>query len=138
VPLLVARVLAPLAGPAAVVVPTWDWTRDRPGPLRPRPDLGPPRPALVLVEGAGAGARACAPYLTGLVWLEAADAVRRERALARDGAGYEPHWDRWAEQERRHFAREGTRGRADLVLDTTLDPEFPVVVRDRWSVPSRG
>jgi len=138
VPLLVSHVLVPLGGPAPLVVPSWDWSRDVPGPPRPRPDLGPPRPALVLVEGAGSGARACAPYLTGLVWLEAADAVRRERALARDGAGYEPHWDRWAEQERRHFSREGTRGRADLVLDTTVSPDHPVVVRDLWSIPSRG
>jgi hypothetical protein len=138
VPLLVEHVLAPLAGPAPIVVPAWDWTRDAPGPARPRPDLGPPRPAVVLVEGAGSGARACAPYLTALVWLEAPEPLRKERALARDGAAYAPHWDRWARQERRHAARERTRERADLVLDATPGPENPIVVRGDRSVASRG
>jgi hypothetical protein len=138
VPLLVEHVLAPLAGPAPIVVPAWDWTRDAPGPARPRPDLGPPRPAVVLVEGAGSGARACVPYLTALVWLEAPEALRKERALARDGADYAPHWDRWAGQERRHAVRERTRERADLVLDATPGPENPIVVRGGRSVASGG
>jgi uridine kinase len=137
VPLLVDHVLAPLRGPAPVAVPTWDWARDAPGPPCPRPDLGPPRPVVVLVEGAGAGALACMPYLSALVWIDAPEAVRKERALARDGAAYAPHWDRWARQERAHFARERTRERADLVLDTTPGPENPIVVRGRGSVASR-
>jgi hypothetical protein len=136
VPLVVEHVLAPLRGPAPVVVPTWDWTRNSPGPPRPRPDLGPPRPGVVLVEGAGAGARACAPHLSSLVWLGAPEAVRKERALARDGAAYAPHWDRWARQEEAHFAREHTRERADLVLDTTRGPDNPIVVRESGSVAS--
>jgi uridine kinase len=131
VPLLVEHVLVPLRGPAPVAVPAWDWARDVPGPPRPRPDLGPPRPAVVLVEGAGAGARACAPHLSALVWLDAPEPLRKERALARDGAAYGPHWDRWARQEQAHFARERTRERADLLLDTTPGPEAPIVVRER-------
>ena len=137
VPLLVGHVLEPLRGPAPVVVPSWDWVRVPPGPPRPRPDLGPPRPAVVLVEGAGAGARACSPHLSALIWVEAPEAVRRERALARDGAAYAPNWDRWARQEQAHFARERTRDRADLVLDTTSDPDNPIVVGRRGSVASR-
>ena len=85
----------------------------------------------MIVEGAGAGARRCAPYLAVLVWVEADEDVRRDRALARDGDRYAPHWDRWARQERTHFAREGTRQRADLVLDTTRGTANPVVVRER-------
>src|SRR5204863_891527 len=69
VPLLVEHVLAPLRGPAPLVVPTWDWTRDAPGPPRSRPDLGPPRPAVVLVEGARACARACAASLSPLALM---------------------------------------------------------------------
>ena len=45
-------------------------------------------------------------------------AVRRARALARDGAVYAPHWDRWAAQEDALLARERTSERADVELDT--------------------
>ncbi|MGZ4612363.1 MAG: uridine kinase family protein [Kineosporiaceae bacterium] len=130
VPLLLEHVLAPLSGDAAITVPTWDWERDRAGPPRALPGLGTPRPAVVLLEGAGAGARAVAPHLAGLIWVEAPEPVRRARALARDGATYAPHWARWARQERGHFRREGTRRRADLVLVTADGGERPVVVRD--------
>jgi energy-coupling factor transporter ATP-binding protein EcfA2 len=137
-PLLVSSILARLPGPAPIVVPSWDWDRDVPGPSRPRPDLGPPRPAVVLLEGAGSGARACAPYLTALVWVDAPEPVRKPRALERDGGTYAPHWDRWARQERAYLVRERTRERADLVLDTTGGPENPVVVRNARSVASPG
>jgi para-aminobenzoate synthetase len=127
VPLVVEHVVTPLAGPGAVAVPAWDWDRDRPGPPRRLPGLGPPRPALVLLEGAGAGARAAAPWLAGVVWVDADPQVRRSRALARDGDLYAPHWQRWAAQEEAYAARELLPARADLVLDTT--GEGPVVVR---------
>ena len=32
VPLLVEHVLVPLGGAGSVVLPSWDWTRDAPGP----------------------------------------------------------------------------------------------------------
>jgi len=130
VPIVVRHVLEPLASPGPVAVPTWDWRRDRPGRSRALPELGPPRPGVVLVDGAGAGARACAPYLAGLVWLEAPAPLRRARALDRDGDAYAPHWDRWAAQERGHFAAEGTRERADLVLDGSAGAENLLVLRD--------
>ena len=49
-------------------------------------------------DWAGAGARMTA------LWLEYPESGRRERALARDGATYAPHWDRWAAQEAEHYA----------------------------------
>ena len=116
VPLLVRHLLAPLAAGRPVTLPTWDWAGDTPGPSRTVPGLGPPAPTVVVVEGAGSGARACRPYLTALAWLDAPESVRRERALARDGAAYAPHWERWARQERAHFAREHTAEKADVVV----------------------
>ncbi|SDQ45627.1 Uridine kinase [Quadrisphaera sp. DSM 44207] len=113
VPLLVSGVLEPLAAGRPGAAPRWDWARDRPGE-----PLVVPAADVLVVEGAGSGSRACAPHLALLVWLETPAALRRARALARDGEAYRPHWQRWAAQERRHFAREGTRERADLVLDT--------------------
>jgi energy-coupling factor transporter ATP-binding protein EcfA2 len=127
VPVVVEHVLGPLAGPLPVVVPTWDWDADRPGPTRAVPALGPPPPDVVLLEGAGSGARAAAPWLAGLLWIDADADRRRERALARDGATYAPHWDRWSAQEEAYAARDRPWERAGLVLDTT--GELPVVVR---------
>ena len=72
----------------------------------------------VIVEGVGAGARVCAPYLDLLVWVEAPEQVRYAQAMARDGVGYRPHWRRWSAVERAHFEREDTRGRADVVVST--------------------
>jgi hypothetical protein len=127
VPVVVEHVLTPLAGSLPIVVPTWDWDADRPGPARPVPALGPPRPAVVLVEGAGSGARAAAPWLAGLIWVDADPRLRRRRALARDGATYAPHWERWSAQEDAYAARERPRERAGLVLDASA--EVPEVVR---------
>jgi hypothetical protein len=52
------------------------------------------------------------------VWVEAEEPVRKARGVARD-PGYAPFWDRWAAQERALYAADGTRARADLVIDTT-------------------
>ncbi len=110
---LLDGVLRPLAtGAGTVTEYRWDWTADRDGEPLTRPAAD-----LTVVEGVGCGARRCAPYLSLLIWLEAPPAQRRARALARDGALFAPHWDRWAAQERAHADREQTRRRADLVLD---------------------
>ena len=127
VPVVVEHVLAPLAGAGPVVVPSWDWDADVPGPSCAFPALGPPRPRVVLLEGAGSGARATAAWLAGLIWVDADPQVRRRRALGRDGATYAPHWDRWSAQEEAYAAREQPRERAGLVLDAT--GEVPIVIR---------
>jgi cytidylate kinase len=51
------------------------------------------------------------------VWLEAPATVRKERALARDGDTYAPHWDRWAAQEDAVYAGRPCES-AHLVLRT--------------------
>lgn len=37
------------------------------------------------------------------IWIECDEALRRARALTRDGAMFAPHWDAWAEQEAEHY-----------------------------------
>jgi hypothetical protein len=71
----------------------------------------------LVVDGVSCGARATAGYLSLLVWVEAPEPLRFERGIARDGESYRPHWRRWARQEDVHFAAEGTRDRADVVVD---------------------
>jgi uridine kinase len=114
--LLVSAVLEPLARNQTAYVPRYDWEHEQwgePTPLRP--------PELLVVEGVGAGARRAARYESVLVWVELPTVVRRERALARDGEAYGPHWERWARQEDDMLAREGTPARADVVIPCSRD-----------------
>lgn len=113
VPLLRDGVLEPLARGERAAYLRFDWEREAFAEAHEVPAA----PVLV-VEGVGCGARACAPWLSVLVWMEASPEVRHGRGMDRDGETYRPHWERWAAQERRHFAAEGTRRRADLVVDT--------------------
>ncbi len=112
VPRLVSWVLEPLSRRAAAGYRRYDWVGGRDGEWQHLPDS----PTAIVVEGVGCGATPCRPYLSLLVWVEAADDLRFARAMERDGAAYEPHWQRWAAQERRHFAVNATRSWADVVL----------------------
>jgi uridine kinase len=111
VPRVVAWALAPLRAGRPGRWRRYDWVRERYAEWHELPT----RP-VVVVEGVGAGARACAPYLDLLLWLEAPEPERYRRAMLRDGVGYRPHWRGWAAAERAHHGREGTRERADVVL----------------------
>lgn len=113
-PGLVARwVLEPLAQGRPARFRRWDWAADARGEW-----LEVPAAEWVVLEGVGAGSRACRPHLAALVWLDADEATRRDRALARDGEMFRPHWDDWRSQELSLFATEGTRDAADLVVDS--------------------
>ena len=112
--LLVSDVLKPIAHGRAARVPRYDWIAaawDTPWRLEP--------PEVLIVEGAGAGARRAAAYASALIWMEAAASVRKRRALDRDGETFAPHWDAWAAQEDAMLARERTPERADIVIDST-------------------
>jgi len=80
------------------------------------------RAPLLLVEGCGAAGERSRRLADLTIWIEADDAQRKRRALTRDGALFEPHWDSWDEQFRRYCVRERPREGADLILDSS-DPE---------------
>jgi uridine kinase len=112
--LLVSDVLEPIAHGRAARVPRYDWIAaawDAPWRLEP--------PEVLIVEGAGAGARRAAAYASALIWMEAAASVRKKRALDRDGETFAPYWDAWAAQEDAMLARERTPERANIVIDST-------------------
>ena len=73
---------------------------------------------LLVVEGVGSAPRRTADLVTVLVWVEAPHDLRMRRGVERDGEAFAPHWERWARAEADHFAAEGTRERADLVVST--------------------
>jgi hypothetical protein len=100
----------------------WDWDRDRPGGLeRVRPG------GALVIEGCGAfGAGGASPDAVG-VWIDAPDAVRKRRALDRDGGAYDPFWNVWERQWRRYVRRVGPERSAVLRLraapDGRVEPE---------------
>ncbi|MFF0822601.1 dephospho-CoA kinase [Micromonospora haikouensis] len=107
-------VLEPLSRDAPARWRRWDWATGRYAEWHPVGDRD-----WLVVDGVGSGARQLAPYLSGVVWVDAPTALRRARALARDGDTYAPHWSRWAAQEDAYYAADDVRGRADLVVDTS-------------------
>ncbi|WP_298459762.1 uridine kinase [uncultured Cellulomonas sp.] len=107
-----AWVLAPLAAGRPGRYRRYDWVA---GAFAEWHDV-PAGDALV-VEGCGSARRAADDVAVLSVWVEAADDVRLARGLARDGEGMRPQWLAWMAAERRHFAAERTRERADVVVD---------------------
>lgn len=91
--------------------PVWNWSARQ---FIGRRDLDPLLP--IIVEGCGALSRASALLATSRLWCDQDAETRRERALARDGEIFAPHWDAWAAQEAEHWLRNRPRELADLVI----------------------
>ncbi|CAL99606.1 hypothetical protein A8924_0652 [Saccharopolyspora erythraea NRRL 2338] len=73
-------------------------------------------PDVLVVEGVSSARRAVADRLSLAIWVEVGDpALRLERAVARDGEWSRPHLLRWQEFERRWFAEDGAKHRADIL-----------------------
>ena len=109
----VLDLLRPLAENRTGSYVRWDWTAGRYAETL----YVEPAPLLVL-EGVASGSRAWEPWITTLVWVEAPAETRLARSVARDGEEARQHLLAWAEDETVLFAREDTRARADLVVDT--------------------
>jgi cytidylate kinase len=90
----------------------WDWAT---GSLAEEQIVDSRLP--LVIDGSGSLSRANRALATLGVWVELDEPTRKARALARDGAMYEPHWDDWARQEQRFFDRE----RPDLLADIRID-----------------
>ncbi len=78
----------------------WDWGADRAGVL----EVSRPGHALV-IEGCGAFTAGRAASDAVRVWVEASDRVRKQRALDRDEGRFDPYWEMWDRQWRRHVRR---------------------------------
>ena len=105
-----AQILEPLASGTSAHWHRWDWEREQTG-AGVTADAAVP----VIVEGSGVLTPASARLAPIRVWLESPTASRRERALARDGDTYRPHWDRWAAQEDVHLAADDPQALATIV-----------------------
>ncbi|MGN6751586.1 MAG: hypothetical protein ACTHJJ_03435 [Intrasporangium sp.] len=114
VDILTTRVLRPMSEGRPAAYRRWDWNRDE----WAEEHVVLPAP-YVVVDGCGSSVMPAGAYAAVRVFLDADTSLRRTRGLRRDGQTYAPHWERWAAQERALFERDGTRQRADLVIDTT-------------------
>lgn len=75
------------------------------------------RPGVPLVvEGCGTLRAANVPLADVRVWLDADDVLRKERALARDGAVFASHWDLWQRDWEAWCARESPGRQATIRL----------------------
>jgi hypothetical protein len=108
------QVLAPLRAGRPGRYQAYDWHT---GQFTDWRDV-PLAPALV-VEGVGSAALPVDPWATLRVWVEAPPRLRMARGIARDGAALGAEWARWMSLETAHFAADGTRSRADLLVDGT-------------------
>jgi hypothetical protein len=111
-PRLAAQVLEPLRRGRPGRFQRYDWIAGR---FADWVDV--PVPDVLVLEGCGSGRRAGARDVGLLVWVEAEATTRLTRGLERDGSGARVHWERWMRDEAGHYAREGTRGRADVRVD---------------------
>jgi energy-coupling factor transporter ATP-binding protein EcfA2 len=101
------RILVPHARGRIGVWQRWDWAADE------RAEAHAVDPSLALVvEGSGILTAGTEPLGDLRVWVDAPAAARKDRALARDGETFRPHWDRWAAQEDAHIARDEPFARA--------------------------
>ncbi len=90
----------------------WDWKKREPAEWH---KLRADKP--IVIEGSGALSEANREVADYGIWIQLDPAERKRRAIARDGAMYLEHWDRWAQQEIAFFLRE----RPDVLADTVVD-----------------
>lgn len=70
----------------------------------------------LIVEGCGALTPQTAALADVRIWVQAPDDARKERALARDGDVFSPHWEQWAQQEHEHLRRNDPQALADQIV----------------------
>ncbi|WP_394940182.1 aminodeoxychorismate synthase component I [Psychromicrobium sp. YIM B11713] len=92
---------------------SWDWQNHFDGAVRETAAA-----PIVIVEGVGVAHSSAAAFLDVVIWVHAADSVRKERALARDGENYAPYWDRWAAQETELLIQHDPAETAAILVDS--------------------
>lgn len=92
-----------------------DWYGDTLGEWKTQPWT-----PIMIIEGVTCTRRETVGRLAYAIWVEAPAPMRLARGLAREGAqpGAERLWREWMTEEERFFSSDGTRERADLIIDT--------------------
>ncbi len=93
----------------------YDWTRGRFADVWTSVPAAP----VVLLEGCASAAGGIRDRASLIIWVEAPANVRLTRGLDRDGDSMSIQWRSWQEHEAAHFAADGTRESAHVVIDGT-------------------
>ncbi|MFO7689270.1 MAG: ATP-binding protein [Cryobacterium sp.] len=89
----------------------YDWARQQPAEWI---GIDPAHP--LIIEGCGALAAEHAALSDVRVWIGADDALRKKRALDRDGALFSPHWDQWQQDWAAYLLRHAPEQTATVRL----------------------
>jgi len=108
---LADRVLLPRHEGRPAAWQGYDWEREQRAGWTCVPSDRP-----LIVEGCGTLAAAHVALSDIRVWIGADDAVRKARALARDGDLFREHWDEWQRQWEAYCARESPERSASIRL----------------------
>jgi uridine kinase len=113
------QVLTPLLAGQDATFQARDWT-DWYGSSLGAWKTQPWSPTIIL-EGVTCTRSATVGRLVYAAWVEAPADLRLARGLARDTThdGKEELWQRWMREEEEFFAADGTRDRADTIVDTS-------------------
>jgi uridine kinase len=114
-----AQVLAPLLAGKDAVYQVRDWSDWHGSSLGEWKTL--PWSPTVIFEGVTCTRRDTIGWIGYAVWVEAPEDLRLARGLARDSAfaDAEDLWKRWMSEEELFFRSDGTRERADIIIDTS-------------------
>lgn len=113
---LATQVLAPLRRGEPAAYRRFDWHTSE---FADQVSVAPAD--LIVIEGVGSSAAPATEYYDERIWLTAPVAVRKARALARDGDAFAPHWQEWAAQEDALIPADPPPW-VDLVIDTGPSP----------------
>lgn len=110
-PRLEVQVLEPIAAGRRARYQRYDWAeRDFTEWCEVSPG------GVLILEGVSSARAAIRGRVSLVVWVETPRDLRLCRGLERDGAAARKQWEAWMEAEDRHFTRDRTRERADIVV----------------------
>jgi uridine kinase len=109
---LEADILGPLERGQPVRYQAYDSVARQLGDWRDIPSTD-----IVILEGVSSSRRGLVDRLSMAIWLETPRDQRLARGISRDGEPMRPQWDSWMAEEDAFFERDGTRDRADLIVD---------------------
>ncbi len=125
-PRLFEQVIRPLASGRSGRYQRFDWSQGRLADW-----VTVPVAPIVVIEGVSSGRSEWRSHLSFLVWVETDRDERLRRGLERDGEDARPQWEEWMATEDHHFAVDGSRSHAQVLVDgnpgDSIDPEAAFV-----------
>jgi uridine kinase len=109
---LATQILEPVFQGKSFGYRKYDWFNKRFGEIQTFS-----APALLILEGVGAGQKATRKFTDELIWIDIDMEVGLQRVLNRDGGHLESEMRIWQIREQEHFESENTRDCATIRVD---------------------